>query len=721
MITMKDVAQRAGVSVSTVSNIVNGVKSVNSEIVKKVEIAMNELGYIPNAKAQGLRSKKSNTIGVVIPDINDNIYSDILLGIENAASFADYTIQLYITGDIPELEITALTKLQNQQAEAIIISSCMPTDIKYIQTLINKHIKVVFIRRKPLDFVEGSFVGIDEYSSIYNCIEYLSNNKIHSASLITLDANYSNENDSQRAFHDGCTKFGLTIVNIANLKLGKEQSFKTTSWWMQSDKIPDVIITTNPKSKDGINAAINFFTNYKRPTIIATDSSSWTIDINENIYDILTQNFYKLGMVACNKALDLINSPNKLSNESIILPCKTLHKKVDFPILKRSQIKVLLLENSTSYATSILASKFSQNTNLDIEITTTTKMQNHNIDDFDILQIHQPFIKTLIQHDKIICLNNTILPEQLNQNFSNDVLQIYAKNNKDYYAVPYIGDCQLLYYRKDLFDSMHLQRLYYETYKYDLSPPTSFKEYNQIAKFFTKEFNPDSPIEYGNIASGDTSSLVFNFFPRLWELLGYKTNNFSGVVNGMIKVVLTNLKETFRYSNKATIKFNQKQQIESLNNGSSAMMVSCQTVYLDYVNSQFTSSNEKIYSTIIPNKYSVRTGYSLAIHKNSNLKEECISFFNWFLSDSVSLSNNLLGGTIPSSYVIQSNELSLSNPWLNITCENIKHSVDILNYNIGNSYSLYEVTLGKILQDFVNNIITIEQATIDIYNLLNTY
>ncbi len=101
MVTMKDVAKHAGVSVSTVSNIVNQVKSVNSEIVKRVEFSMKELGFVPNAKAQSLRSKKSNIIGVIFPDISD-IYSRIFEGIQDAFRKTDFKIEIYTTSDIFE-------------------------------------------------------------------------------------------------------------------------------------------------------------------------------------------------------------------------------------------------------------------------------------------------------------------------------------------------------------------------------------------------------------------------------------------------------------------------------------------------------------------------------------------------------------------------------------------------------------------------------------------
>ena len=65
------------------------------------------------------------------------------------------------------------------------------------------------------------------------------------------------------------------------------------------------------------------------------------------------------------------------------------------------------------------------------------------------------------------------------------------------YALPSTPSVQLLYYRKDLFESPIYRRMYHETYRQELRPPQDFKEFNQIARFFTKACTPSSPVEYG--------------------------------------------------------------------------------------------------------------------------------------------------------------------------------------------------------------------------------
>ena len=81
MITLKEVATRAGVSIATVSYCVNGTKSVSAATRSKVMKAIEELNYVPNAAARSLKSESIMEIGVVFPDIDDYYRSEILKGI----------------------------------------------------------------------------------------------------------------------------------------------------------------------------------------------------------------------------------------------------------------------------------------------------------------------------------------------------------------------------------------------------------------------------------------------------------------------------------------------------------------------------------------------------------------------------------------------------------------------------------------------------------------
>src|SRR5690242_13586003 len=84
-VTIYDVAREAGVSMATVSRVVNNNPNVKPQTRKKVFEAIERLGYRPNAVARGLASKKTTTVGVVIPDISNSIFAEVARGIEDIA------------------------------------------------------------------------------------------------------------------------------------------------------------------------------------------------------------------------------------------------------------------------------------------------------------------------------------------------------------------------------------------------------------------------------------------------------------------------------------------------------------------------------------------------------------------------------------------------------------------------------------------------------------
>lgn len=102
MVTIKDVAKRAGVSVMTVSRVINGSKNVKESTREKVLKAIEELGYVPNSVARSLILKKTLTIGLVISDITNPFFTTIARGVEDTAISKHFTVILCNTDENPE-------------------------------------------------------------------------------------------------------------------------------------------------------------------------------------------------------------------------------------------------------------------------------------------------------------------------------------------------------------------------------------------------------------------------------------------------------------------------------------------------------------------------------------------------------------------------------------------------------------------------------------------
>jgi len=129
-ITQKEVAQRAGVSRATVSYVLNGhAKSrvpISDETRRKVLDAASKLGYQPDSSARTLRSGLSRTIGVLVPDMGNPHYWQLLTGIERAAHAEGYTLLLFHTALMRSEEDVGLRELAQRKIDGVILISSYP-------------------------------------------------------------------------------------------------------------------------------------------------------------------------------------------------------------------------------------------------------------------------------------------------------------------------------------------------------------------------------------------------------------------------------------------------------------------------------------------------------------------------------------------------------------------------------------------------------------------
>ncbi len=119
-VTIYDVANEAGVSMATVSRVVNGNKNVKKETSEKVQAVIERLNYRPNQVARGLASSRTTTIGVMIPNVTDFYYSTLALGIDDIASMYEYNIILENSRKDSESEASVLNSLLSKQVDGVI-------------------------------------------------------------------------------------------------------------------------------------------------------------------------------------------------------------------------------------------------------------------------------------------------------------------------------------------------------------------------------------------------------------------------------------------------------------------------------------------------------------------------------------------------------------------------------------------------------------------------
>ncbi|MBD1388674.1 LacI family DNA-binding transcriptional regulator [Neiella sp. HB171785] len=167
MTTIKDIAKVAGVSTATVSRVVNNGPKVGPKTRDKIIQIMHELGYTPNANARALVTRKSKTIGVVIPEISDPFFASLATGVEQVARETSNQL-LLSTGKISaQTELEAIQLLIEQRCDIIIAHSKLIADDTLVElcqqipgfVLIDRHIEAVKDKCIWLDNIEGGRIA----------------------------------------------------------------------------------------------------------------------------------------------------------------------------------------------------------------------------------------------------------------------------------------------------------------------------------------------------------------------------------------------------------------------------------------------------------------------------------------------------------------------------------------------------------------------------------
>lgn len=161
MPTIRDVARRAGVGVATVSRVLNNSGYVSSVTRARVLQAVEELGYVPNRLARGLRSKRTQTLGLVLTDITNPFWTTVARGVEDAASAQGFSVILCNTDESPDKEAEYVDLLLQKQVDGfLLVPACNTTSA--IERIRDRQVPVVVLDRRvsvPVDTVRGDSEG----------------------------------------------------------------------------------------------------------------------------------------------------------------------------------------------------------------------------------------------------------------------------------------------------------------------------------------------------------------------------------------------------------------------------------------------------------------------------------------------------------------------------------------------------------------------------------
>ncbi|UII34642.1 LacI family transcriptional regulator [Fulvivirga ulvae] len=172
-VTIRDIALKLNISISTVSRAMRGMADVNPETKKKVLEMASQLNYEPNLIAQSLRINRTNTIGIIVPDVEVHFFSSIVSGIQEVASEVNYNVLFCQSNENYQTELNNLKTLIASRVDGLLISLSRETeDMEHLLRVQRKNIPLVLFDRIS-DDIDTSKVNVSDMDGAFKAVKYL--------------------------------------------------------------------------------------------------------------------------------------------------------------------------------------------------------------------------------------------------------------------------------------------------------------------------------------------------------------------------------------------------------------------------------------------------------------------------------------------------------------------------------------------------------------------
>ncbi|MBT2216790.1 LacI family DNA-binding transcriptional regulator [Virgibacillus dakarensis] len=312
MATIQEVAKRAGVSVATVSRVINKRSKVSMKARIRVEQAIKELNYEPSVLGRNLRNSESRLLLVLLPSISNPFYSEIINGVEDTAIGQGYNILLCETDSNPEREAIYFNMMRNRLADGIILMD--PTvNRENLHELASKHPVV-----QCSEFDEDgniSYVTINNELAAYHAVKHLIKLGKRKIALINSDEKFLYARERRSGYEKALKEFDITIEEkwIYNInKLGFESGQQAMRSLLNQTDRPTAVFAVSDVFAIGALKEINS-SGLRVPDDIAVIGFD-KISFSNMTYPTLTtvaQPMYRMGCISANMII------NKIKGEKV--------------------------------------------------------------------------------------------------------------------------------------------------------------------------------------------------------------------------------------------------------------------------------------------------------------------------------------------------------------------------------------------------------------------
>lgn len=307
--SIKDVAREAGVSIATVSRVLNDIDVVNEDTKKKVLDAIKKLGYRPNIVARSLKTQRTKTIGILIPDISNQFYPEIVRGAEDVSNIYDYNVILCNSDLDIEKEKEYLRVLKEKMVDGVLYMSSSLQD--EILELINElDLKTILIETRDKDGLLPS-VTIDNVKGSYDSTNYLIQKGLKEIAFIgTKKDNMNAWGDRYIGYENAMKEAGINInpelVYLDSIKV--KTGYEGIQHFLKSNKKFDGIVCASDDIAMGaINALRDNGLEVPKDVSVIGFNDNYAASIFYPKITTVSQPTYDMGSVAMRMLIKLLN------------------------------------------------------------------------------------------------------------------------------------------------------------------------------------------------------------------------------------------------------------------------------------------------------------------------------------------------------------------------------------------------------------------------------
>lgn len=317
MHTIVEVAKRARVSIATVSNVIRGTKSVSPTLQKRVREAIRDLDYYPNEIARSLKVKQTRMLAMVLPDITNPFFPEIIRGAEDTAFERGYFLVTANTDEQSEREQRIVAALRSYRVDGILLAAALGKDMSHIQSTLKAGVAVVCIDR-AVPGTRTDAVLLDNARGACECVRHLIQNGHKSIAIITgplqLQTGRERLRGYEEALHEAEIPADPRLILQGDFR--EESGYRLGKQLLRRGSRPSALFVSNGVMTVGVLRAFDE-TGIRCPDDIALATfDDLTLDRNYHLTAIV-QPSYEIGARAATILMDRIE--RKLQKDPIVV------------------------------------------------------------------------------------------------------------------------------------------------------------------------------------------------------------------------------------------------------------------------------------------------------------------------------------------------------------------------------------------------------------------